>query len=128
MDTQLLEPDILYVSLPPEPQLRPQLTQLQERLPQIADKHLVLDFSRVEIITSPSIGSLLLLQTQLAQRGRRLVLYGTRLATRCIFRVAGLDTLLDLAGEKVEALTAAEVRGWLERESGSQQSDGGHRQ
>jgi len=127
MDTRLLEPDVLYVSLPPEPLLRPQLTQLREHLPQMGDKHMVLDLSHVEIISSPSIGSLLLLQKQLAQRGRRLMLYGTRLATRCIFRVAGLDTLLEFAEEKSEAITAADVHKWLERGSRSGQSCEGRR-
>lgn len=106
METRLLEPDVLYVFLPPEPMLRPELTLLRERLPQGPDRHLILDLSRVEIITSPSIGNVLLLQRQLTQRGRRLILCSARLATRCIFRVAGLDTLLDFVEDKVEALTA----------------------
>jgi len=115
METRLLEPDVLYVFLPPEPTLRPELALLRERLTQVGDRHLILDLSRVEIITSPSIGNLLLLQRQLAQRGRRLILCGARLTTRCIFRVAGLDTLLDFAEDRSEALTvvrqpAAEAR------------------
>ena len=105
METQLLEPDVLYVVLPPEPSLGPEVTLLREHLPHVGDWHLILDLSRVEIITSPSIGSLLLLQKQLAQRGRRLVLCGAHLATRCIFRVAGLDAHLDFAENKAEALT-----------------------
>jgi anti-anti-sigma factor len=96
----------LYVFLPPEPTLRPDLTLLRQRLPQGPDRHLILDLSRVEIITSPSIGNLLLLQRQLAQGGHRLILCSARLATRCIFRVAGLDTLLEFAEDKADALAA----------------------
>ena len=127
MNTRLLEPDVLYALLPPEPLLRSELTQLREQLPQVGDKHLVLDLSHVEILTSPSIGHLLLLQKQLAQRGCRLMLYGTRLATRCIFRVAGLDTLFEFAEEKSEAITAADVHKWLERGNRSGQSCEGRR-
>jgi anti-anti-sigma regulatory factor len=105
MDTRLLEPDVLYVLLPPEPQLRPEAALLRERLPQMRDMHLVLDLSRAEIVTSPSIGSFLLLQKQLTYRGRRLILCGARLATKCIFRVAGLDTLLTFAEDKFEAMS-----------------------
>jgi len=105
MDTRLLEPDVLYVPLPPEPQLRAEAALLRESLPQMKDTHLVLDLSRVEIITSPSIGFLLLMQKQLAQRQRQLILCGARLATKCIFRVAGLDALLTFAEDKFEALT-----------------------
>ena len=106
MDIRLLEPGVLYALLPPEPQLRPELTLLRQGVPGNEEAHLVLDLSRVEIITSPSIGGLLLLQRQLSQRGRRLVLCSARLATKCIFRVAGLDTLFDLAADKSEALAA----------------------
>jgi anti-anti-sigma factor len=106
METRLLEPDILYVFLPPEPSLRPELTLLREHLPEVGDRHLILDLSRVEIITSPSIGNLLLIQKQQGQQGRRLILCGARLATRCIFRVAGLDTHLEFAEDRSEALTA----------------------
>ena len=106
MDTQLIEPDVSYALLPPEPQLRPALTLLRERLSEAGDCHLILDLTDVEIITSPSIGQLLLLQKELAQRGRQLVLCGVRLATKCVFRVAGLDTLLNLAEDKCEAQRA----------------------
>jgi anti-anti-sigma factor len=106
MDTRLLEPDVLYVFLPPEPMLQPELTLLRTHLGETGDTHLILDLSRVEIITSPSIGNLLLLQRQQAQRGRRLVLCGACLATKCIFQVAGLDAMLDFADDKSEALTA----------------------
>jgi anti-anti-sigma factor len=105
MDTRLLEPDVLYIFLPSEPQLRPELALLRQRFSQGRDMHLVLDLARVEIITSPSIGGLLLLQRLLAQQGRRLVLCGARLATKCIFRVAGLDGLLTFTEDKSEALT-----------------------
>lgn len=104
MDARLLEPDVLYVLLPSEPQLRPELALLRQRVGESADVHLILDLSRIEIITSPSIGALLLLQRQLSQRGRNLVLCSARLATKCIFRVAGLDTLLDFAADRTEAM------------------------
>ena len=104
MNSRLLEPDVLFVLLPPEPQLRPELVQLREAASQGKDTHLILDLSCIEIITSPSIGSLLLLQRQLVQRDRRLVLCNPRLATKCIFRVAGLDAFFQLASDKNHAL------------------------
>jgi len=104
MDTRLLEPDVLYALLPSEPQLRPELALLRQRLGESEEKHLILDLSRIEIITSPSIGALLLLRRQLSQRGRNLVLCSARLATKCIFRVAGLDTLLDFAADRTDAM------------------------
>ena len=104
MDTRLLEPNVLHVFLPSEPQLQPELALLREQVAHMAQTHLVLDLSRVEIITSASIGSLLLMQKQLARQGRRLVLCCAHLATACIFQVAGLDKLLEFAKNESEAL------------------------
>jgi anti-anti-sigma factor len=106
MDTRQLEPDVLYVLLPPEPRMQPELASLRDRVSEMEDMHVVLDLSHVEIVTSPSIGGLLLLQRQLARRGRRMVICGARLATRCIFRVAGLDGLIDSVENKSDALLA----------------------
>lgn len=109
MNAKLLEPDILFALLPPEPQLRPELALLRQNVAPAADKHLILDLSRVEIMTSPSIGGLLVLRSLLSARGRRLILCNTRLATKCIFRVAGLDSVFDFARDKTDAVKA--IRG-----------------
>jgi len=106
MDTRQLEPDVLFAMLPAEPQLQAELTLLRQTVVQAQNRHLIVDFSRVEIITSLSIGNLLLLQKVVSQQGRRLVLCSVRLATKCIFRVVGLDGLFEFAGDKFEALKA----------------------
>lgn len=106
MNTHLLESDVLFVALPAEPQLGPELELLRERVAREPDLHLILDVSCVEIITSPSLGRLLLLRRLLTERRRRLILCNIRLATRCIFRVAGLDTFFEYARGQTEALNA----------------------
>jgi anti-anti-sigma regulatory factor len=106
MDAQQLEPDVLLVFLRPEPQLHAELTQLRQVVAQARSDHLILDFSRVEIITSASIGSLLLLKQTLSQQERRLILCNARLATRCILRVVGLDGFFGHVSNKSDALKA----------------------
>ena len=106
MDAQHLEPDVLFVLLRPEPQLHAELKRLREVAAQAPSDHLILDLSRVEMITSPSIGSLLLLKQTLSRQGRRLILCNTRLATRCILRVVGLDSFLGYVRGKSDALKA----------------------
>ncbi len=103
MNTQRLDPNILFVVLPAEPQLRPELALIREDVSRTGGLHLVLDLSRVEVITSPSIGGLLLTQKVLAEQGCRLVLCNLRLATKCILRVAGLDTFFECARDKFGA-------------------------
>jgi len=109
MNTQRLDPNVLFVVLPAEPQLRPELALMRENVSRTGGLNLILDLSRVELITSPSIGGsiggLLLMQRLLAEQECRLVLCNLRLATKCIFRVAGLDTFFEYARDKFEALT-----------------------
>jgi anti-anti-sigma factor len=106
MNTRLLKPDILFALLPPEPQLRSELPLLGRKVAQANGTHLILDLCRVEILTSPSIGELLTLRSRLSELGRRLILCNTRLATKCIFRVAGLENVFDFAPDKSGALKA----------------------
>lgn len=106
MNTDLPESDVLFVALPAEPRLGPELALLRERVAGQPDLHVILDVSRVEIITSPNLGQLLLLRRLLTQRNRRLILCAMRLASRGIFRVAGLDTFFEYAQDKAEALKA----------------------
>jgi len=105
MNTQRLDPNVLFVVLPAEPQLRPELALMRENVSRTGGLNLILELSRVEIITSPSIGGLLLMQRLLAEQGYRLVLCDVCLATKCILRVAGLDTFFEYARDKFEALT-----------------------
>jgi len=102
----MLEPDVLFVFLSSEPQLTLELARLRDNLAQTAHTDLVLDLSCVEIVTSPCIGSLLVLRQILSQHGHRLVLCNACLATKCIFRVAGLDSVFEFANNKLDALKA----------------------
>lgn len=104
MNRRKLQSDTLFVLLPGEPQLRPELVSIRESASSGETMHMIFDFSRVEIITSPSIGSLLLLQKQLSEKGHRLILCKVHLATKCILRVAGLDAFFEFAVDKFEAL------------------------
>lgn len=102
MDVQLLEPGVLLVPLPAEPQLTPELALVRQKF--AAGHDLILDFSRVEMITSPSIGGLLLLQRAVLQQGGRLIVCSVRLVTRCILRTAGLDMCFESAEDRSKAL------------------------
>jgi anti-anti-sigma regulatory factor len=106
MSIRQLEPDVLYVSLPNEPQLRPELALVRHHLAGIQDKDLVVDFSRVEILMSVSIGDLMLLHRLVTAGGGRVVLCGMRLVTKCILRTVGVDVCFDFAEDSAKALKA----------------------
>jgi len=92
--------------LPCEPQLRPGLALVRQHLDRMRGKHLILDFTRVEIITSPSIGGLLLLRQVTSEWGGRLIFCSVRLVTKCILRTVGLDLCFEFAEDRSKALKA----------------------
>jgi len=104
MDIQSSESDVLFAYVSAEPQLRSELVSLREKISEEGNRHVVIDLSHVEIMTSPSIGCLMLLQKKLLENGRRLVLCGARLATKCTLRVAGLESLFQFVPDNHSAL------------------------
>jgi anti-anti-sigma factor len=105
MDMGRSEERVWWVSLPAEPQLEAELALLRHQIGHADDVSLVLDLSRVEIINSSSLGTLLILHRLLSRRGRRLILCKMRLATKCIFRIAGVDGVFDFEEDKTEVLS-----------------------
>lgn len=104
MSVQRFDQKVWMVMVPAEPQLRPELALLRRRLTDAGETNLVLILSRVDIIGSRSLGMLLRLHRILSEKGRRLILCSTRPATKCVFRVAGLEDVFDFAANKYEAL------------------------
>jgi anti-anti-sigma regulatory factor len=106
----LIEPDVLCVSLPAEPRVQPELMLLRKYLSERESLHLIIDLSHVEILSSPGIGGLLLLRQMQVERGNRLLLCNMALATKCVLRVVGLDSVFDYAVDKADALRAIRPR------------------
>lgn len=84
--------------------MHPELVLLRQHLERHNPLHVAVDLSRVEIMSSPSVGSLLMLREMQEERKVRLFLCGINLVTRCILRVVGLDTVFDCIGNKYDAL------------------------
>ena len=99
-----IESGVVYADVSPEPRLRGDLESLRQRVRGGNAVDAIVSFSRVDIIQSPSIGSLILLRKALHERGQRLILCNVGMATHCILYVAGLHQLFDVAGDKVAAL------------------------
>jgi anti-anti-sigma factor len=97
---------ILTVDLLPEPEMYNELESVAKIVREEAECNVVVDFSNVDIITSSSISKLLKLNKLLEGYGRSLVLCGLIIATKQIFKMAGLDHVFDFADDKSAALTA----------------------
>ncbi|UCF43794.1 MAG: STAS domain-containing protein [Planctomycetota bacterium] len=91
----------VLVDLPPEPKMRDKIRAVAESFHSRADRDVVMDFSDVGIMATPSISGLLGLRKLLADSGHRLILRNVASATRGIFTVTGLDAIFELVEDKL---------------------------
>ena len=109
MAIQNISEDVLLVELPfKELQIADELKAVNERISDNTNFDVIIDFSKVEIITSSGIGNLIILRNLLHRQGRQLILCNVAPVTKCIFVVAGLKDVFDFAGDKSAALSAVQ--------------------
>lgn len=99
--------DVLVVDLPAkEPHIGNELKHLNGVVGTESNRNVVIDFFRVEIITSSDISNLLTLRALLHEHKRQLILCNVSTLTKGIFTVAGLDAVFEFAEDKQAALAA----------------------
>jgi len=103
--------EIVLVELPPEPYICDDLGTVTELVRDRGDCDVVIDFSRVDIVTSSSLSKLLRLQKLLADCGHRLIICGLAPATAGIFTVTGLEELFEIVDDKSVALASLQIVG-----------------
>jgi anti-anti-sigma factor len=109
MGIQNLSEDVVLVELPfKEPQIADELKAVNEIASNKPDLDVIIDFSKVEIVTSSSIGNLIILRNILHERGRRLMLCNVAPMTKCIFVIAGLKDIFEFVDDKSAALAAVQ--------------------
>jgi anti-anti-sigma factor len=109
MGIQNLSEDVVLVELPfKEPQIADELKAVNEIASSKPDLDVIIDFSKVEIVTSSSIGNLIILRNLLHEWGRRLMLCNVAPMTKCIFVVAGLKDIFEFVDDKSTALAAVQ--------------------
>ena len=109
MNVEYLSEGVCFVVVSKEPELRQELEKLNETVGHRGDYDVVLDFTRVEIVTSSSMSNLLILQDFLRQHGHKLVLCGVSLPTRGALNVAGLDRVFQFADDKFDGLACLQT-------------------
>jgi len=109
MGIQNWSEDIVLVDLPQEPDIGEELKAVIEIARDRGDCDVVIDFSKVDIITSSSLSKLLKLRKLLADCEHRLIFCNVAAATRGIFTVTGLDGIFEVADDKFVALASLQV-------------------
>jgi len=108
MAIQNISENVIVVTLPKNQQRSEELTAINEIVNDKGGCDVIIDFCRVEIVTSADICNLLILHKLLIELGHRLILCNVAFATKCIFSVTGLDKVFEFVDDKPVALKTIE--------------------
>lgn len=111
MGIQNWSEDIILVDLPAEPDLGEELKTVTQLARDRGDCEVVVDFSKVDIVTSSSLSKLLRLKKLMSDCGHRLVFCNVAPATKGIFTVTGLDGIFEIVDDKFIALASLQMVG-----------------
>ena len=111
MGIQNWSEEIVLVDLPPEPDMGDELKTVTELVRDRGDCDVVVDFSKIDIVTSSSLSKLLKLRKLVGDCGHRLVFCSVAPATKGIFTVTGLDGVFEIVDDKFVALASLQMVG-----------------
>lgn len=107
MSIQKFSEDVLLVDLPfKEPHICRELQAVNDFVSSSGNSDVIIDFFRVEIITSASISNLLILRKLMLEHGRELILCNVSQVTKYIFIVANLDKIFEFVDDRLSALAS----------------------
>jgi anti-anti-sigma regulatory factor len=104
MGIQNYSEEILLITLPEQPQHSQEIDIVNKLFSESVDFDVLVDFVKVEILTSETLCGLMILSRLLKGAGRKLVLYDLSPAIKQIFVRTGLITVFDLANDQLDAI------------------------
>ena len=104
MGIQNVSEDVLLIILPKLPQQGSEIEIVNKLLSDSADFDVMVDFSKVEILTSGSICGLITLDKLLKGSGRKLAFFNIPSAIKQIFVRTGLMAVFNLADDEFDAI------------------------
>jgi len=104
MGIQSLSEEVLLIELPREPQTTGELDLTTRLINSKTSRHVIVDFSAVEIMPSGTIGSLMMLKRAAGSIDHQLVLCSVSAGIQAIFRRVGLQALFQFATDKLAAI------------------------
>lgn len=104
MKIENLTENVLFVTLPEQPQQGAELTKINELLCGDFGCDLVVDFSKVQVLTSDTLAGLATVDRVLREFGRLLVLCNVSSEVERVFEQTGLSRLFEFARDELAAL------------------------
>jgi anti-anti-sigma regulatory factor len=100
----------LLITLPQEPDRSSELETAARLTTPRVNRHVIVDFTRVETMSSVTICGLIILNRLLSTTGRKLVLCSVPPNIVAVFRRMGLHKLLEFVEDKSAALQCLDCR------------------
>jgi anti-anti-sigma factor len=100
----------LLITLPQEPDRSGELETAARLTTPRVNRHVIVDFSRVETMSSVTICGLIILNRLLSTTGRQLILCSVTPSVMAVFRRVGLHKLLQFVEDKAAALQSLDRR------------------
>lgn len=100
----------LLITLPQEPDRSSELESAARQTTPRMNRHVIVDFTRVETMSSATVCGLIILNRLLSTMGRRLVLCSVPPNIVAVFRRMGLHKLLEFAEDKSAAMQCLDCR------------------
>lgn len=101
---------IIFAELPPEPDIRKEVEEVMKIVQADTGFDVVVDFSRVDIITSLTLSGFLQLRRMVTDAGHRLVFCNVAPLTKDIFKVTCFEGLFDYADNKATAFDKLQLQ------------------
>lgn len=100
---------IRVADLSDEPEFSEELSNLESRVKQGGDKHVVIDLTGVSYLNSSHIAQLLRLRRELHQQGKALHICGVRDQVWSVMLITGLDKVFDFFESKMTAIASLQI-------------------
>jgi anti-anti-sigma regulatory factor len=110
MDTQNFSEDVLFINLPEYPQHGDEIDTINKMLSNSVNRDVVIDFSKVKMLTSENICGLMILDKLLRGSGHYLILCYVSSIIRQIFVRTGLVAVFNFADNEHEAIRHIQSR------------------
>lgn len=109
MGIQYLAEEALLVTLPGEPHLGNELEIAMRMTSADAQRHVIVDFSLVKIMPSGTLSELMILERQLEDHDRQLILCAVPRTIRQVFTRVGLGGLFRFADDQFAAMQSLDL-------------------
>jgi anti-anti-sigma factor len=99
-----LSDECLFVGLTDYSTLGQELQHVNGVLEENPKRHVIMDFSKIQMLTSSNLSNLMILHNMLKENGYRLVLCNVSFQIKCEFTVCGLRDAFHFANDKFKAM------------------------